>query len=91
MDPSLRDTIILDSRLTPVGNGSDNSACSALTSGQRWWVSVLLGFIFAIISSPVAYGVSSSILGAIRPSKTNVAGLVIHTLIFILIIRVILW
>jgi hypothetical protein len=102
---SLQESILNDSRITPTGNGSPNSKpyCSRIcdatqpTSGQKWWAAVLLGFLFALISSPAAYyitsKVSTSLGGAplIDGTGPTFIGLLIHTIIFIIIIRIILW
>jgi len=68
-----------------------------LTSSQKWWYSIVLGFIFAIVSSPAAYLLTtktSVYLGGI-PLSTGpgpvLVGLLIHTLIFICVVRLILY
>lgn len=96
---SIQESLLNDSRITPTGNGNPNSKpyCTQPTSGQKWWAAVLLGFLFAIISSPAAYYVTSNIttsLGGVSlmdGSGPNFVGLLIHTLIFIIIVRIILW
>ena len=96
---NIQESILNDSRITPTGNGNPTSKpfCTQPTSGQKWWAAVILGFIFAIISSPASYYVSSKITSSIANINTidgngpNFLGLVIHTIIFILIIRIILW
>ena len=96
---SFRESLLNDSRITPTGNGSPSSKpyCTQPNSGHKWWASILLGFIFAIVSSPAAYYVSSKVttsLGGISTTDgpgPNFVGLLIHTLVFIIIIRIILW
>jgi hypothetical protein len=96
---SLQESLLNNSRITPTGNGDPDSKpyCTEPTSGQKWWAAVLLGLIFALISSPAAYYITSTVttsLGGIPlmyGAGPNFAGLVIHTLIFIVIVRVILW
>ena len=105
---SIQDALLNDSRITPGGNGNPESKpyCTQPTSGQKWWAAVLLGFIFALISSPAAYSVtnkiSTSTIGVSLVETTtsqgvpifylpNFIGLLIHTLIFIIIVRIILW
>src|SRR3982750_379896 len=39
----------------------DSSIGSTFTNAQKWWLSILLGFVFAIISSPLAYYLTSTI------------------------------
>lgn len=102
---SIQDSLLNDSRITPTGNGNPMSKpyCTQPTSGQKLWASVLLGFLFALISSPVAYNITSKVTSSTiglslmdNPNlKTvhypNFVGLLIHTLIFIVIVRIILW
>lgn len=119
---SIQDSLLNDSRITPTGNGNPmgNPYCTQPTSGQKWWAAVLLGFLFALISSPPAYNITSqvtsstigiSLIDGSVPNnltdsqtfnlpmtsqedtgcKPNFVGLLIHTLIFIVIVRIILW
>lgn len=96
---SISETIINDSRLAPTGNGNRSSGtiCTVPTSGQKWWASLLVGFVFALISSPAAYYATSQLsmyLGGITLTEgkgPNFVGLLVHTLIFTCIIRIILW
>jgi hypothetical protein len=96
---SIQESILNDSRITPSGNGSqsDMSLCTQPTSGQKWWAAVILGFIFVLVSSPVAYHITSTVttslggLPLMEGPGPNVAGLLVHTIIFILIVRLILW
>jgi len=96
---NIQESILNDSRITPTGNGNPTSKpfCTQPTSGQKWWAAVILGFIFAIISSPASYYISSKATSTISNIKTidgngpTFLGLVIHTIIFILIVRIILW
>ena len=96
---SVQDILLNDSRITPTGNGNSASKpyCTQPTSGHKWWAAVLLGFIFALVSSPAAYYVSSKVttsLGGISTMEgpgPNFVGLLIHTLVFIIIVRIILW
>ena len=96
---TIQESILNDSRITPSGNGNLASKpyCVQPTSGQKWWAAVLLGFVFALISSPAAYYITSKVttsLGGITLMEgpgPNFVGLLIHTLIFIIIVRIILW
>ena len=96
---TMPELLLNNSRITPTGNGNPQSKpfCNEPTSGQKWWAAVLLGFVFAIISSPAAYYITSSVtlaLGGIPltlgPGPT-VPGLILHTILYILIVRLILW
>ena len=88
--PTLPDTSI--NPVNPV-----NPVNSQVTSGQKWWAAVILGFIFFLISSPVAYNITSQItLSTVGTplmygTGPTLAGLLFHTLIFVLIVRLILW
>ncbi len=100
---SFADSILNDSRLTPTGNGniSCRPYCTQPTSGQKWWTAVLLGFIFALISSRAFYSITTSVTSNFGIYTNDVIdnrivghtpiGLIIHTIIFILIIRILLW
>lgn len=111
----LIESLLVDSRITPTGNGaitetdipesevtdasvtSITSVNSQVTSGQKWWAAVILGFIFFIISSPAAYNITSQItLSTVGTplmygTGPTLAGLLFHTLIFVLVVRLILW
>jgi hypothetical protein len=95
----MTDSLLNDSRITPSGNGDPTSPPSTTppTSGQKWWAAVLLGIVFAILSSPVAYNITSGATQSVGGNRLSygsgptTAGLIIHTLIFILVVRVILW
>lgn len=96
---TFQESILNDSRISPTGNGSLESkpVCTPPTNAHKWWASVLLGFVFALVSSPAAYYISSKVttsLGGLATTEgpgPNFVGLLIHTLIFILIVRIILW
>lgn len=68
-----------------------------LASGQKWWAAIVLGLLFAIVSSYPAYLITSRLVTGIGGSSLTIgqgptlSGLLLHTFIFILIIRVILW
>lgn len=63
---------------------------------QKWWAAILIGLLAGIIFSPIAYDVTSGASTYFKGPRTgsgnsNFLGLVVHTLIFIVIIRVLLW
>jgi len=60
---------------------SEDSLSQAPTSAQKWWASALLGMVFAIISSSLVYNATG---------KHALVSLLIHTVIFILLVRLIL-
>lgn len=96
---TIQESLLNDSRITPTGNGDPTSKpyCTQPTGGQKWWAAVILGFLFALISSPSAYYMTSQVTDAVVGVSTmegpgpNLFGLLIHTIIFILVIRLILW
>jgi len=98
-DITKSEILLNDSRITPTGNGDVNGStpCVTPSSGQKWWASILLGFIFAIISSPAAYFITSTVtttldgLPLMYGPGPSLVGLLIHSIIFALIIRLILW
>jgi hypothetical protein len=96
---TLIDSMLNNSRISPSGNGSDNTDgnCTVPNSAQKWWAAIFLGFIFAVISCPAAYFATSALTVALGGlpltdgAGPNFAGLLLHTLIFIAIVRLILW
>jgi len=88
---SFTDLLLNESRISPSGNGVANSALNlvAPTSDQKLWASVILGFVFAIISSPVGYSISA-LVGSTEDDP-HLDGLLVRTIIFIVIVRIILW
>lgn len=91
---SIQDKLLNDSRVSPDVN---TSSVNPPTSGQKWWASILLGIVFALVSSPAAYYLTSTAstkldgVALYNGRGPNLAGLLLHTLIFILIVRIILW
>jgi hypothetical protein len=96
---TMPESLLVNSRMTPTGNGNinGNNNCTPPTSGHKWWASVILGLIFALISCPPAYQITSAVTNNVAGVNTmmgsgpTLLGLIIHTIIFILIIRLILW
>lgn len=96
---SISDVLLNDSRITPTGNGSltNKDITVQPTDGQKWWAAVILGLLFALISSPVAYSITSQVtesisgMSSMQGKGPNLMGLIIHTIIFVIIVRIILW
>lgn len=96
---SIQDLLLNDSRLSPDGNGSVIEKNNQIqpTDGHKWWAAVICGFIFGLISSPPAYYVTSTLLTSAGGVTTmtgpgpGFVGLLLHSIIFILIIRLVLW
>lgn len=63
------------------------------TSSEKWWCSFILGILFALISSSFVYGITNGIFGMTWTEGVGgptIFGLLLHTLVFILIIRLLL-
>ena len=90
---SWQDLLLIYSKLDPNGNGNpDKNTNTKPTSGQKWYASVIIGFVFALISSPVAYDMTNTIKGnKIKSKEITLSELTLQTMIFIVIIRIILW
>lgn len=97
---SIRDRVLNDSRLTPNGNGSLETKelyAQRPTEGQKWWAAVIFGFVFGLVASPALYHVTSKITTTAGYNPTmsgpgpSTFGLFLHSIIFILMIRLILW
>lgn len=62
------------------------------TSGQKWWISLLIGLIFFILANPKTYQVSEFLLRQKNKSiSDDLAPIILNTVIFILTIRILLW
>lgn len=67
-----------------------------ITSFDKVLVAVIIGIVFFLISMPLAYKLSNKAAGAINWRTTNsngiatTTGLIIHTIIFILIVRMLM-
>lgn len=93
---SFKDEIINGSRLAPTGNGTETKNSTPATNGQKWWIAILIGIIAFIFYSPIAFNITNYLsvnTGGIQINNggPNLAGLLLHTIIFILIIRILLW
>lgn len=67
------------------------------TNGQKWWMAVIIGFIFFILASPSSFKISNKMFKILYLPKSysngaiTLFGLFVHMLFFIIIIRLILW
>jgi hypothetical protein len=86
---NLKDNLINEGLVSDQGNPP--------TSAQKWWVAIVLGMIFGLISSPLAYYLTSNIfislggMSMVNGPGPNLVGLLVHTILYICIIRLILW
>lgn len=73
------------------------STAGGISSGQKWIAAIILGLLFALISSNFVYRLTNTLFTSIGVSPLYVAGgptllgLLIHTIVFILIVRLIMW
>jgi hypothetical protein len=74
---------------------SPSTPPSSMTNTQKWISAVVLGLIFAVISSPAMYSITSSLASEgtlyVKTGGPTMAGLLLHTVVFILIVRLIMW
>ena len=72
------------------------SDCSCVSSDQKWLIAILLGIIFLIVSIPIIYRFSNTIFSKINLNTTDrngiptPFGLLLHTIIFIIIVRILM-
>lgn len=65
-------------------------------NGEKWWFSFVLGMVFGIMSSSPVYEGTSYITTAIGGMPTmegrgpTIGGILVHSLLFALVVRVIL-
>lgn len=75
----------------------DSNNHQPLSSAQKWWLAIVLGIVFGLISSPLAYYLSSTLfmsmggMSMVNGPGPNLVGLLVHTILFICIVRLILW
>ena len=68
----------------------------SVTNEQKWQISLLSGLIFLIISSPLLYKVTGNLVKNItdyeiqRKGKPKISGLIIHSLVFVLVTRLLM-
>jgi len=70
--------------------------CEEWVCEKKWLTALVFGLFFFVLSSGLAYHVSSSFtqaLGGIPLARggPNLAGLLVHSLIFVLLVRLYLW
>lgn len=87
--------LIKESRLSTTNNGVKST--NTISKKQKWWASIVLGLLSFIVYSPYLFKLTSNTL---RSTGSNVlmhghgasfTAMVIHTIILILIIRILLW
>ncbi len=71
-----------------------------LSNSQKWLGAIVAGLLFLILSSSFAYQLTNKLLTSIFGPKSatvtlagapTMLGLILHTVVFILLLRLILW
>lgn len=98
--------ILQDSLLSQVHNGGNkwiekkrevDPKMLKASNGQKWWMAVIVGFIFFIIASPSFFKITNKLFRLIcfpytyYHGSATLIGLFLHMFIFILVIRFILY
>lgn len=67
------------------------------SSAQKWWASILVGVLFFVLASRPAFSFTGSIFDRMSGSTSNtycggpgVLGLIVHTVIFVIVIRILM-
>lgn len=73
-----------------------NFTVGKLSNGNKWTIAFVAAVLFFIISLPFVYGVTNSLFGAIgvrttTPGGPTIWGILIHAIVFMLLLRLILW
>ena len=67
----------------------------AYDSGKKWYLSLVAGLLFLIIAAPFTFRLTDSLFGlfglhVVEDGCPTIAGLLIHTVVFILITRLLM-
>jgi heme A synthase len=69
-----------------------------VTNSMKWWLAIFLGILFFLIALGGTYNLTNAIWTGIRlpsflnaPGCPNTWGVLIHAIVFVLLIRLILW
>lgn len=70
--------------------------CNTPTSKDKWIISVISALLFLLIASPFMYMLTNRLTNSFGMITSiggcpNIAGLIIHTLVFLLIVRLLMW
>lgn len=73
----------------------DQNCKKPYTDKDKWIVSIISGLIFLLIASPFLFSAVNDIVGVVGFKTANsgcptIGGLILHSIIFILIIRLIM-
>lgn len=95
---TIQDNLLLNSRFSDVEVDKDSMQQSP-TEAQKWWASILIGLIFFILASSaflqslnwISINVSGPRMWRSESGGSTFWGLFVSTVIFIMIIRYLLW
>jgi len=69
-----------------------------VTNGMKWWLAILVGILFFLLAFGGTYNFTNAIWTSLggpsylkAPGCPNGWGVLVHTILFILLIRLILW
>lgn len=90
------DSILINSRLQKSNPTVEQKMLQPPTSSQKWWASIVLGMLFAILASGSIFQLSNKVcsyanISTYKGEGPTILGLLLHTIIFTLIVRFILW
>lgn len=74
----------------------DNNKNESYSSADKWRVSLLSGLIFLLVSAPFTYDLVDKLLSPLglnvvsSPGCPSTLGLLVHTLVFVLVIRLLM-
>lgn len=77
---------------------------STATPAMKWWLSIFLGLLFFILALPATYRLTGQVYGIVRASddfiggdclpreySPSITGVVAHSALFTLVVRLIMW
>lgn len=67
-----------------------------VTNSMKWWLAGILGVLFFVLSSPGAYSLTNAALDAAGLPGRKTCGpslltVVVHSILFALLIRLVMW
>jgi len=90
-------TIIFTLLLRLMLNRDQTNGClRPYTSKDKWMVSVVGGLLFILVSSPYLYDATNALTSSLKLDVTisngcpNLKGLILHTVIFVIIVRLLM-
>jgi hypothetical protein len=77
---------------------NEPSVVPSVTSPMKWWLAIILGFIFFIFAYGGTYNLTNKIWTTLggksyltNSGSPNIWGVIIHAILFTLFIRLLLW